>query len=485
MPTRKTERGPARELERIEKTLQELASRAGEIPSAVDRVTINPTVTLLDLSSKGLIARVQDPGSPGHPGPESGGETSILWFDYRQKKPRIKSIEPEDLLALKMVAENIRPEDAAATCRARVDVMDGILHRGIDLGLLLAPHAEMRRDPEVFGGRGPAFDQYQEAAVFTLQWHITNVCDLHCRHCYDRSRRTAPTLDQALFVLDELRSFLVAMRVPGQVTFTGGNPLLYPYFFDVYKGAAERGMMTAILGNPTSRAVIEHIISIQPLEYYQVSLEGLPEHNDHIRGPGHFERVMVFLDTLRELGVYSMVMLTLTNDNMDQVIPLAKILRDRVDSFTFNRLSPVGEGARLKLPSPDSYADFLEKYVDASRENPVIAFKDNLINIVLEKGGCEPFGGCAGFGCGAAFNFLALLPDGELHACRKFPSPIGNIRKEDLYSIYFSELAERYRRGPEACAKCAIRPVCGGCLAVSSGLGLDIFRDRDPFCFRR
>ena len=33
----------------------------------------------------------------------------------------------------------------------------------------------------------------------------------------------------------------------------------------------------------------------------------------------------------------------------------------------------------------------------------------------------EPFGGCTGFGCGAAFNFMAVLPDGEVHACRKVP----------------------------------------------------------------
>ena len=23
---------------------------------------------------------------------------------------------------------------------------------------------------------------------FTLQWHLTNACPFHCRHCYDRRR---------------------------------------------------------------------------------------------------------------------------------------------------------------------------------------------------------------------------------------------------------------------------------------------------------
>lgn len=54
-----------------------------------------------------------------------------------------------------------------------------------------------------------------------------------------------------------------------------------------------------------------------------------------------------------------------------------------------------------------------------------MGLKDNLFNLVLAEGGEAPFGGCTGNGCGAAFNFVTLLSDGEVHACRKFPSPLG------------------------------------------------------------
>lgn len=79
--------------------------------------------------------------------------------------------------------------------------------------------------------------------------------------------------------------------------------------------AADRGFMTAILGNPMPRGRIEEILALQKPEFYQVSLEGLAAHNDYIRGAGHFERTLDFLDLLRELGIYSMVMLTLTRTN--------------------------------------------------------------------------------------------------------------------------------------------------------------------------
>jgi radical SAM protein with 4Fe4S-binding SPASM domain len=141
-------------------------------------------------------------------------------------------------------------------------------------------------------------------------------------------------------------------------------------------------------------------------------------------------------------------------------------------------------GANLELPSREAYRSFLEEYLFASKENPFMGLKDSLINIVLAQRGEPPFGGCTGFGCGAAFNFVTLLPDGEVHACRKFPSPVGNIHFQSLEEIYDSEDARRYRQRPQACTGCALRAVCGGCLAVIDSNGLDISRDRDPLCFR-
>ena len=214
-----------------------------------------------------------------------------------------------------------------------------------------------------------------------------------------------------------------------------------------------------------------------------MSLEGLEPHNDAIRGPGHFERTLKFLPLLKELGIYSMVMLTLTRDNLGDVLPLAELLRDKVDAFFFNRLAQVGEGANLRGPGREEYAAFLEAYLEAAAANPIMGLKDNLTNILHHQKGIPLFGGCTGYGCGAAFNFLTLLPDGEVHACRKLPSLIGNVLENSLVEIYDSEAARRYRAGTAACRGCPIRPVCGGCLAVAYGAGLDIFHDRDPGCF--
>ena len=59
----------------------------------------------------------------------------------------------------------------------------------------------------------------------------------------------------------------------------------------------------------------------------------------------------------------------------------------------------------------------------------------------------------------------------------------GHVNPQDILRIKGREAAQRYRRGSAACRQCPIRPVCGGCLAVTHGFGHNIFVERDPYCF--
>jgi len=318
---------------------------------------------------------------------------------------------------------------------------------------------------------------------FTLQWHLTHACDLHCAHCYDRSKVAVIRLPEAIEILDRYDAFCEARGVQRSIILSGGNPLFYPWFFELYEEIARRGIHLAILGNPVSKRELQRIVDIQKPRYFQVSLEGLQAHNDVIRGEGFYDRVLAFLPLLREFGIRAPVMTTLTDENMEQIIPLGRLLQGKADRLTFNRLSQTGEGSQLGVPARELYGNFLVDYMVAREELPVLGMKDNLFNILNHGLGRELTGGCTGFGCGAAFNFIAILPDGEALACRKFPSPIGNVRHDSFAEIYDSPEAERYRRNSIACDDCAIRKDCGGCMAVVAGHGRDPFVDRDPHCF--
>ncbi|MEW6429227.1 MAG: thio(seleno)oxazole modification radical SAM maturase SbtM [Thermodesulfobacteriota bacterium] len=470
------------DLARIEAAAGFVGQSTAQLDTVVAHLVVNPTLHLVEVGWRRLADIFLDRGGAGRQ-PPIGDEIVLVWLHPRRRSLEARAASGQDLLALKVVVEELDRRQAAAAAGISLAELDRAIAAARAAGLLLAPPSKLARDPALFAADEEIPEQFLSSPVFTLQWHLTQACDLHCRHCYDRSNRSAPTLAEAVSVLDQLYDFCRDRHVYGQVSFTGGNPLLHPHFLEIYREAADRGLMTAILGNPTDADVLEKIKALQRPEFYQVSLEGLREHNDHIRGAGHFDRVFAFLDRLKAAGIYSMVMLTLTRDNLDQVLPLAELLRDRVDLFTFNRLSMVGEGARLRTPGRDEYQLFLRKYLEAVAANPAMALKDNLINILRHQEGAELFGGCAGYGCGAAFNFVALLPDGEVHACRKFPSPIGDLRRQSLTAVYDSQKAAGYRRGPAACSGCRIRHVCGGCLAVIASAGLDVGRDRDPCCF--
>ncbi|MDW7774088.1 MAG: thio(seleno)oxazole modification radical SAM maturase SbtM [Desulfobulbaceae bacterium] len=466
------------DLARIEAARYAVSRDVSTVPENLTQRVVNPNLKLIDVHWQGLpeFFLRRDVA------PQPGDGFVLVWKIPGKEKIRTAEASRHDLLALKIITEQLDSRDAAGQGGVSVGTIDNILWGAIKKGLLIAPPSRIIRPPDFYRGEvdEPGFFT---TPTFTLQWHITQNCDLHCRHCYDRSDRTDPELGECIGVLDQLYDFCRDHHVYTQVTFTGGNPLMYPHFNELYREATDRGFLTAILGNPMPRKRIEEILAIRKPEFYQVSLEGLRDHNDYIRGRGHFDRVLDFLDLLQELDIYSMVMLTLTRANLDQVLELAELLRDRTDLFTFNRLAMVGEGAELASVPPGEYREFLQAYLDAVPGNPSMAMKDNLLNILRRERKQPFFGGCAGRGCGAAFNFIALLPDGEVHACRKFPSCIGSLKEETLTDIYHGGPARQHRAGSGACARCEIRPVCGGCLAVVHGFGLDIFTARDPYCF--
>jgi MoaA/NifB/PqqE/SkfB family radical SAM enzyme len=175
----------------------------------------------------------------------------------------------------------------------------------------------MLRDGRLFG---------RKTSSFTLQWHLTNACELACSHCYDRRQLGCLALDACRRILDDFFAFCRLRRVSPQVCLTGGNPFLHPNFDELYRAAAETGCAVSLLANPVPEERLATIVALRRPVYFQVSLEGRREHNDSIRGDGHFDRVLAFLPLLRKHGVRSHVMMTVHRDNLAELLPLAREL---------------------------------------------------------------------------------------------------------------------------------------------------------------
>ena len=151
---------------------------------------------------------------------------------------------------------------------------------------------------------------------FTLQWHLTNACEFHCRHCYDRSNISSLDFSAAEKILHNFLFFCNKRGIRGQICLTGGNPFLYPNIMRLYEEISESGLPISVLGNPISEDLLKKVVVIQKPVYFQVSLEGLKDYNDHVRGLGHFDKIINFLELLGKYDVRRHVMLTLHRGNI-------------------------------------------------------------------------------------------------------------------------------------------------------------------------
>jgi selenobiotic family peptide radical SAM maturase len=411
-----------------------------------------------------------------------GTDLMMTWREPSGGDTMQAQADADDLLGLKIVTECLNLQTLAQAHDLPLSRFYRILSYLDRKGILKAPSTLLRRDPKLFGHQ--LRDDLFTLTHFGLQWHITNACDLHCRHCYDRSQRSPLTETKALRALDQLQSFCHEHWTVGHIALTGGNPFLYPGFFELYQEIVDRGIEVDILGNPVPARQLEKLCSIRPPEQFQVSLEGRRTGNDRIRGKGSFDSVISFLDLLRSFNIPSGVMLTLHRENFREVLPLVRLLEERTDAFNFTRLSQVGEGAALEQLTPEQYKAFLKRYITCAETSRIASYKESLINLELWERGKEQTYGCTGFGCGIAFDGIILLPDGEVHGCRKLPSPMGSLWEQTLEEIYFSPTSDELRRGMRACDDCPVRPSCGGCLAASAISPTGFADTVDPCCWR-
>ena len=143
------------------------------------------------------------------------------------------------------------------------------------------------------------------ASPLYVAWQITNECNLACLHCIEESGpgKAFPDeldRDQVLRVIDDL----MAHDVP-YLSFSGGEPMLHPHFFEMVERVTSRGSQLKIETNG-HYLTPENCARLAALEVkaVQVSLDGATSATfGRMRVRGEFDRTIQGIRNLRAAGV--------------------------------------------------------------------------------------------------------------------------------------------------------------------------------------
>lgn len=346
---------------------------------------------------------------------------------------------------------------------------------------------------------------------FMVQWHITARCDQRCKHCYmvnnkqtykDELKKEL-SLSQCKSVIDSLVEFCKTAKAYPAINFTGGDPLLRPDFLEVLEYAFSKDVVMRIMGNPfhLDSAKIRQLKELN-IRSFQMSLDGMEEIHDFLRRPGSFSATLDGIRLLKEHGMRTVIMFTLSKKNAKDIMKVMSLANDSsVDVFTFARLTMnLTDGEYFSREEVDihpfDYRELLLKIQQHARglrlrgSKTFFSKKDHLWKLLLfeqNKLNLKPNPrNQVVSGCHIGRSNLTVLADGTVFACRRFFSPIGKVPDQSVLEIFTSRELDFYRQIEkfEKCSDCPLLCYCRGCPAVAYGFSDGNFYAPDPQCWR-
>jgi radical SAM protein with 4Fe4S-binding SPASM domain len=329
---------------------------------------------------------------------------------------------------------------------------------------------------------------------FYIQWHITNLCHLRCRHCYQDDFSSGTDLDGAGLkkVSDNIMTALREWEREAFIHLTGGEPLLKPEIFfllDELNGQRRVGELGIITNGVSFNPVmIKRLSNYSKLKKMKISLDGADAAaNDAIRPKGTFRKVIQNLSLLEKEGRFDIIlMFTVMKRNFRNLLPLVRLCQDLgVDGLVIERFIPWGRGREIgkEVLGKEEWKELIETLleffsIEAGETLPYQAFE-----IIFEREGIELLGAP----CVIGRDGLCIMPEGNVFPCRRFPIPIGNLLSEALHQIWEkSEILEKLRRKENLKGKCGSCDMedCRGCRSLALSLAGD-YLGEDPHCWYR
>ena len=336
---------------------------------------------------------------------------------------------------------------------------------------------------------------------FAFQWHILYDCDQRCKHCYIFSEDNNKPLLTMKYediekILDNCLEMCEKFNRKPYFSITGGDPILHPNFWQILELLKEKQVDYSILGNPfhLTDEVCKKLHDLK-CRQYQLSLDGLEKTHDYFRKPGSFKITIEKIHTLRKNGVKASIMTTVSKTNIDEIPGIIDVaVENEADLFSFSRYCPTSLEKTAQMTS-EEYHQLLEKvwlkFEEYKDKKTYFNLKDHLWTLFLYEKGLFKIPenldeNTIYDGCNCGNSHLTILPSGDVFACRRMESKIGNALTDKMTEIFTSNEMNYYRQYDkfEKCSKCELLRFCRGCPAVSYGYTHN-FYSPDPQCWKK
>ena len=280
-----------------------------------------------------------------------------------------------------------------------------------------------------------------------VAWLITGRCNLHCCYCKWTDQRRVEELgtEAVKDMIDQMKRAGVRL-----ISFTGGEPLVRSDIGEIIRYVKDSGLVCKL--NTNGMLVESHLEDLRRLDLLQISIDGPPAVQDHLRGEGTAEKAARAIELARKAGVRVQLIACLTRDNVQRMDEVLDYGLELGVGFCFQLLSPKNldeDVADDSMPDKQRLIESLKHLVQLRRRRDpraqAIASKQSELEYyidLLENG--SP-------GCECALVTATMLPDGQLIFCGNAK----NMESHDAVQLGFAEAFSRLTI-----------PECDGCVCV-------------------
>ncbi len=166
----------------------------------------------------------------------------------------------------------------------------------------------------------------QLSALKEIWFHLTDTCNLSCRHClFGASPGKSKTIDA-----DQLHAAIDAAAELGShlFYFTGGEPFVYPDFCPTIGYVLDQHPAHHVVVLTNGLLLQKNLAGLTCLDidrlHLQVSLDGLEQEHDFLRGRGSYASLHKNLQAAAEAGFAVTLSIAVNSTNVDQLEEIAR-----------------------------------------------------------------------------------------------------------------------------------------------------------------